>query len=391
MQINEFPRKIESELQKHLNTSEIVVLTGMRRVGKTTVYKKIFDALKTENKLFLDLENPINQKVFQEEDFDAILANFKALGLNPKEKMYLFLDEIQSQPAVVKAVKYLADHYDIKFFLTGSSSFYLKNLFPESLAGRKVLFEMYPLDFEEFLVFKGVTRSAGGEQNEIAHQKFIPLYEEYLQYGGFPQVVLAETIERKKEILDDVFTSYFAIDVRSLADFKEINIFRDLILLLFARVGSKVDVTKLASELGVTRHTISSYIAFLQHTYFIDLIEPYTEKIDRVVAARKKVYACDNGLLNHLVRVGEGEVFENAVYLNVRTRGKVNYYNNSSGGKEIDFVLPDEKIAYEVKLTGTAQDELILKKAAHSLGLVDSYVVSKKFIGKPGFASPTNL
>ena len=155
-----YPRKILDKIRPYLNQKEIIVLTGMRRVGKTTVYQILFDEIKSNNKIFLDLENPLNQKIFEEINYDNVWLNLQRLNINPKEKAYIFLDEIGAMPKIVKVIKYLFDHYNIKFFLTGSSSFYLKNLFPESLAGRKFTFELYPLDFEEFLIFKGIKKNS---------------------------------------------------------------------------------------------------------------------------------------------------------------------------------------------------------------------------------------
>ncbi len=149
-----YTRKLFKQLIKEIDSKSITVLTGMRQVGKTTLMRSVFDCIDSDNKTFLDLENPLNQKIFEEENFDNILINLENFGINSKDKAYLFLDEIQLIPNLVKAIKYLYDHYQIKFFLTGSSSFYLKGLFPESLAGRKIIYELFPLDFEEFLIFK---------------------------------------------------------------------------------------------------------------------------------------------------------------------------------------------------------------------------------------------
>ena len=252
-----YKRKIYDKLIKKIEDKEIVVVTGMRRVGKTTLFKMIFEVLESKNKVFFDMENPINQKIFEEENYDNIWANLKQFGINNNKRAFIFIDEIQAKPDIVKIVKYLYDHYNVKFFLTGSSSFYLKNLFPESLSGRKIIFELYPLDFEEFLLFRDYKKEFFNKfkekeknKNKIEYEKIKKLYEEYLEFGGFPQVVLASEIEKKKEILVDIFKSYFEKDVQGLADFKEINKFRDLLLLLLKRVGTKLDISKLASELG---------------------------------------------------------------------------------------------------------------------------------------------
>ncbi|MDP2918010.1 MAG: ATP-binding protein [bacterium] len=385
-----YQRKLLNQLKGHLNDKEIVVLTGMRRVGKTTLLKMIYDEIASKNKVFLDIENPVEQKIFEEEDYNNIWANLKSYGINNKNKAYLFLDEIQAKPDIVRAIKYLQDHYDAKFFLTGSSSFYLKNLFPESLAGRKIILELFPLDFEEFLIFKNSPKEfypslkqKESKKNKIQTEKLKKMYDEYLEYGGFPQVVLAEEFEQKKNYLNDIFKSYFEKDVRALADFREINTFRDLLLLLLQRVGSKIEITKLASELSTTRATIYSYIAFLQSTYMIDLVPLYSKSIDREVAGAKKIYICDNGLLTQFSRVSSGALLENAVYLNIKQQNKVNYYQKR-GGSEIDFIL-NGKIALEVKEKGSKADYLKLSRSASGINIKEKYIISKSLDPDKGF------
>jgi len=386
-----YSRKILNQIRRFINQKEIIVLTGMRRVGKTTVYRILFEEIKSKNKIFLDLENPLNQKIFEEINYDNVWLNLQRLNINPKEKAYIFLDEIGAMPQIVKVIKYLFDHYNIKFFLTGSSSFYLKNLFPESLAGRKFTFELYPLDFEEFLIFKGIKEKftqdfdqKERDKNLITYEKLIRLYDEYLEYGGFPQVVLAENSELKKLALEDIFKSYFEKDVKILADFKNLNAFRDLLILLLERVGSKLDISKLASEVGVSRPTVYNYISFLKETYFIDLVPAYSKSLDRQISSAKKLYLRDTGIINRFAKVNEGNLFENSVYLNLKKYDRIFYFQKHNGA-EIDFILEKKKIAFEVKKTAVIQDYKKLKKTADSLGLCHSYIITKKFIDQKSF------
>lgn len=379
-----YKRRLFDAINPHIEDKEIIVLTGMRRVGKTTLYRMIFDQIKSQNKVFLDLENPLEQKFFEEIDYNNILFNLKRFNINPTLKIYLFLDEVQAMPSVIKAVKYLHDHHNIKFFLTGSSSFYFKNLFPESLAGRKFVFELYPLDFQEFLIFQNAPLDFHPSfsekirnKNVIAYEKKKKYYDEYLDYGGFPEVVLSESIALKKLRLTDIFKSYFEKDVKLMADFREIKAFRDLILLLLQRTGAKIDISKLASEIGVSRETVYSFISFLENTYFINLITPLSRSVDREVSGSRKVYICDNGFLNYFAKVSEGSSFENAVFLNLRKYGKINYYQKRSGG-EIDFIL-DSKKAFEVKTKPTPSDFNALKKNSLSLGIKEQYIITRQF------------
>jgi len=391
-----YPRKILQDLRRNKDTKEIIVLTGIRRSGKTTVYRMLFDEIKSKNKVFLDLENPIDQKIFEEEDYNNIWANLVPYNVSQEEKAYIFLDEVQAMPNVIRAVKYLYDHYSVKFFLTGSSSFYFKNLFPESLAGRKFVFELYPLDFEEFLLFRNVRKNfyesfseKDKNKNAIVFEKVKKLYEEYIFYGGFPQVVLEKDISQKTLQLKDVFKSYFEKDVKVLADFRDINLFRDLLLLLMRRASSKLDISKLASEIGIARETVYSYLSFLQGTYFVTLVSPFSKSVDREVSGSKKVYICDTGLLRQFASVDSGALLENAVFNSLRKHGKICYYQKRSGG-EVDFVL-DQRIGLEVKIKGIESDLRRLRKLAHGLGLKESYVLTKQFVNSRGFIPTTEI
>lgn len=378
-----YQRKILNDINPWLKAREIIVITGMRRVGKTTLLQMIYDQIDSKNKVFFDLDNILEQKIFEETDYNNIWGNLRAYGTSNKEKAYIFLDEIQAMPQVVKAVKYLHDHYDVKFFLTGSSSFYLKNLFPESLAGRKIVFEMFPLTFEEFLLFKQIGaerhttfKDKARQKNRIAYEKISKYFEEYLMFGGFPQVVLAEDESQKKLYLKDILTSYFEMDVRRLADFRQMSAFRDMLLLLMQRVGSKLDISKLSSEIGVSRKTVYSYLSFLESSYFISQIQPFSRNTDREVSGTRKIYFCDNGIINMFGKITDGALLENAVFMNIRHLGKVNYYQKRSGA-EIDFILPDQSIALEVKKRATERDVARLQKLCGPLNLRECYVISQ--------------
>lgn len=392
-----YERKLMGEIRKWVDKKSVVVVTGMRQVGKTTLLRMLFDEIHGNNKVFLDMENPLVQKIFDEADYDNIWMNLKPYGIAPAKKAYVFLDEIQVMPGVVKAVKYLFDHYDVQFFLTGSSSFYLKNLFPESLAGRKVLFELYPLDFEEFLAFKGMKKvfppSFSGkekEKNAISCERFSKVYEEFLEYGGFPKVVLAETVEEKRAVLEDIFKSYFEKDVRTLADFENIGKLRDFMILLMQRAGSKINISRISSEMGITRAMAYSYLSFLESTYFISLVKPFSRSVDREVSGARKVYICDTGMLNRFARISSGSTLENAIFNSIKKMGEVRYYQRRYGA-ELDFVLPEKGIALEVKESGTVYDMRTISKIAASLGMREHYVISKSFAKGEGFVCAADV
>lgn len=379
-----FERKIEAKIKAGLNNEQAQIITGMRRVGKTTLLKKIYATI-PENKIWFDFENPLDIKTFQSLDYNDVLENILVKGnLNRQKRLFVFIDEVQHFPEISKIVKYLIDHHQVKFFLTGSASYYLKNLFPESLAGRKFIFELFPLDFEEFLTFKKVNLKTyqklkkNKEITEVEYELYNKLYDEYLEWGGFPAVVLAKDAKQKEQILNDIFSSYYQNEIIGLADYRKNDKIRDLILLLAARTGSQLDIIKLAQELQTTRTTVYSYLSFLQATYFIHLVSPYSKSVDRRVSGTQKVYFCDNGLLKIMARVNFGQSFENAVFNQLHPSHNINYYRKPSG-TEIDFIV-DQKEALEIKTTASPIDTERLEKKIKTLKLSAGKIVSKNFV-----------
>jgi predicted AAA+ superfamily ATPase len=164
---------------------------------------------------------------------------------------------------------------------------------------------------------------------------------------------------------------------------------RDTILLLAGRVGSKLEISKIALEVGVSRETIYSYINFLEKTYFIFLISPIARNINGEVRGAKKIYFCDTGILNQIGKVTEGALFENAVFLNLKKFGKINYYQRYKG-PEIDFIL-NETIGFEVKLNARSADINKLKRVAESIKLTDYYIISKDFVDGEKIIVATDL
>jgi predicted AAA+ superfamily ATPase len=264
--------------------------------------------------------------------------------------------------------------------VTGSASYYLKNLFTESLAGRKAIFELFPLTFREFLAFKQSPFKI--PKNEAAVTKPIfnaidRLYGEYMRYGGFPEIVLKEDAKEKAKALEDVFTSFFQLEVLHLGDFRRNDVIRDLMLLLMQSTGSKLDIQRISRDLKVSRPALYDYLSFLEGTYFIKTIRPFSKGRSTEVRKMPKVYVCDTGLTNHFARLDEGHIFENSIFQNLRVKGELNYYQRKSG-VEIDFIL-NHKDAYEVKINPSASDFRRMKELSGEIGLKSCHMVSRKF------------
>jgi predicted AAA+ superfamily ATPase len=375
-------RLILSQITPYIDHKNAIVITGARQVGKTSILKKIFADLPEDQKIWFDFENPLHYKFFEDTNYDAIMLRLEARGLNRDKRAYVFIDEIQNFPDMTKIIKYLIDHYQVKFFVTGSASFYLKNLFPESLAGRKFIFQADPLNFQEFLYFKNIysqipaTKPSFEDANSNYYQlAYNSLYEEFKSFGGFPEVVLASSSETKFLILENIFKSFFEQDILRLADHQNIKEIRDLLLLLTQRIGSKLNVSQLANELGSTRIRINSYLEFLKATFVIDLI-PMFSSLDNQIGGHKKPYFIDSGLLNLIAKVNEGQLLENTIYNQLKHYGNLSYYSDKHG-REIDFIL-NKDTALEVKRKATPHDCHQTSLLASKLKLKKYYLLSEQ-------------
>jgi len=380
-----YKRKIYSELFNHLYKKQITVLTGMRRTGKTTLIKHLFSEIKSKNKIYLDLERVDNRHLFTEENYDNIIHALSGRGLNLKEKMYIAIDEIQYLPKIASVMKYLYDNYDIKFLATGSSSFYLKNLFSESLSGRKKIYELFPLDFGEYLTFKEISFGNNDYLNKkfniYEYERLHKHYFDYIEYGGFPEVTLEESVNGKKDLINDILSSYINIDIKTIADFETDRDIYSILRLLGTRTGNRIDYSKLSKLCGISRYRLLNYIDFFEKTYIIKRLPVNSNNPDTEISKAQKLYIMDNGIANILADLGSGAKFENAIFNQLFHKGKLTYYSLKTG-REIDFII-DKKNSFEAKETPSEND---LKKLIHlskKAGINNSRVIGKYPV--PGF------
>jgi len=376
-------RELFYTIRPQLHHKNAIVITGMRQVGKTTLMRQLYDDFEGK-RLWFDLDNPLDQMVFENVDYDSIYNDLVRLSeVKSDERLLVCIDEIQNLPEITKVIKYLIDHFGVKFIVTGSSNYYLRNLFPESLSGRKFLYVLPVLSFREFLFFNGRISEdqLSGNMNKVIESKSKvnilktkELYNDYLEFGGFPEVVLTTDRDTKRLILRNIFASFFEKDIRALAELKDIRELRDLILLLATRNGNLLDVSKLSSELGVNRVKMYNYLEFLESIFFLRLLPKYSKSIDRSVSGGKKVYFSDTGILNLVAKVTDGQLLETAVANQLLYYGELSFYNKRNKS-EIDFIL-NKEIAFEVKQKALETDYKKLWNLAGELGITKQYVIS---------------
>src|SRR3990167_1063002 len=199
-----YKRKLVDEILRYLNSKQAIVIYGARQVGKTSLLKYLIQNYFTEHVFYFDLElkellDLCNKGA--EEVYKYLLQK----GADENKRIYLIIDEVQYMENPSNFIKILHDHYpNVKLLVSGSSTFEIKKKFKESLAGRTINFELYPLSFEEFLIFKNKNYKLGKENDEAINKELIELAEEYIRFGGYPKIVLENSEERKQAFLGQI-------------------------------------------------------------------------------------------------------------------------------------------------------------------------------------------
>lgn len=365
-------REIFDETAEHLEKPEITLITGSRQVGKTVIMEQLkrylIKKIKIEenNIFYYNLDIVQDWEVFQSQtDFIKFLKDRSA-----KQKIFVFIDEAQKIPETATFFKGVYDSkMNVKLILTGSASFELKSKLKESLAGRKMVFNIMPFTFFEFLKFKDNFLSGLLGKNNIINKidksKIIDFYKEYITYGGYPRVVLSETIQEKINILKEIYSSYIEKDILGFLMIRNKTAFNRLIKLLAGQIGQLVNIEELAMNLAVDRQTIERYILALEQTFIIKKIVPYFTNARQEIIKSGKIYFIDLGIRNLVLenfnnvdeRIDKGSVLENAVLNELlfalrNIFGKLRFWRTKQGA-EVDFVIEKENILVpiEVKFT----------------------------------------
>ncbi|GAB4488139.1 MAG: ATP-binding protein [Thermodesulfovibrionales bacterium] len=357
-------RNLLKELQAHLSKKEMTLLVGPRQAGKTTLMLHLQEDLqkKREKTLFLSLDYERDQPHFT--DQEALLSRLR-LEFGSK-KGYVFIDEIQRKE---NAGIFLKGLYDMrtpyKFILSGSGSVELKEKVHESLAGRKRMFELSTLTLAEFVNY----RTAYKYHDRLADYFRIKksgaqgLLMEYLNFGGYPRVVLEDTAKEKSAIIDEIYRSYIEKDIAFLLRVERIGAFGNLIRMLADQIGAMVNLNELSSTAGISVQTVKNYLSYAEKTFIVRRVAPWFKNLRSEISKSPVIYFNDLGLRNFaLRRFGgytalheTGFLFQNLVHqlLLDRTRregGTVHFWRTKDRA-EVDFVInsSDGIIPVEVK------------------------------------------
>ena len=380
-------RSVIKNINKYIKTDDIIVLHGARQVGKTTIMKMLYEKIEIP-KYYFDLEDSRFLSICNN-GIEEIISFLQQKGIikNQKDNCYIFIDEVQylSNPSSLLKITY--DHYkNIKLIVSGSSSFNIKKKFKDSLVGRTVDFEIFPLSFEEFLIFKEQKTDLTKKiTNEFIIKSLTSLYKEFSLYGGYPKIVLTNEIEKKETYLQQIIDTYINKDIRDLANVKYIDRFNKLVQVLATQSGNLLNVDELSNTTKLARQTIEEYLFILEATYIIKLVPPYHNNIRSELFKMPKIFFYDAGILSMLwlkmlAKEVIGNVFETSVFSELLKKYKKEnvYFWRTQSKKEIDFIIKDKQkiIPIETKINNLSFSKNSVKYFLENYKLSKSYCIS---------------
>ena len=366
-------RKLFSGLVSHLPQKEISIIIGPRQSGKTTLMDMLREYLdkRGERTLYLNLDIEWDRPHFESQS--ALLRKIELeLG---KARSYVFIDEIQQKENAGLFLKGLFDlKLPYKFIVSGSGSLELKEKIHESLVGRKRLFELTTIAFDEFVHHKTGYKYKENLAGflEIEKDKTHQLLMEYMNFGGYPRVVLASEQTEKIRIIDEIYRSVLEKDIAYLLKVDKTEAFSALIKVLSSQIGNLINYSELSSTLNISYQTVKKYLWYSQKTFLLDIILPYARNVRKEITKSPVPYFWDLGLRNyalgifgHLGSPSEcGFIFENLVFLLLREKirleaTKLNFWRTKDKA-EVDFILERGRnvVPIEVKYKSLKKQEI---------------------------------
>ncbi len=362
-------RKLFQKLLLEEKQNKISIVLGPRQVGKTTLLKQLHETIcKSKQGVYLDLDILSNfEKVSSYEN----LINFIILegySGTTSSFFYLFLDEFQRYPGFSKILKNVYDnHGNIKIYATGSSSIKIKEEVQESLAGRKIIHYLLPLDFEEYLIFNDNKEALQHFSNvkklegkEIDTSLLSGLLKKFLIFGGYPEVILTTNTKEKIEILNSIFDLYVKKDLVEYLNIKRILHVKRLIEVLSVNNGQKIKYEELGQICSLKEYEVRNYLEILKETFLIAEVRPFFTNKNKEIVKIPKIYFIDSGVRNYFLsnfiemekRTDSGFLFEGFVLSELlkAEHRNVKYWQDKNK-REVDFIIDNihEQIPVEVK------------------------------------------
>lgn len=300
------------DFNKVLKSKQILIITGIRRCGKSTLLKQLSEKLDSFYYLNFDDERLLK---FTIEDFDNLLILWK----KQYKSRTILLDEVQNVKNWERFIRRIYDE-GYKVILTGSNAKLLSGELSTHLTGRHTKLELYPFSFKEYLSYKGFDTTSMKSTDRLA--KLLKLTDEYVEHGGFPEYVIYRDEDYLKRIFEDILYKDLIVRFK----IREIKSFRELANFLFTNFTSEISYNSLQRALNFKSVvSVKNYIGHLQESYLLHELYKYDYSLKKQIIYNKKIYSVDNGLRNQVsFRFSEdsGKLLENTVFLQLKRSGK---------------------------------------------------------------------
>jgi predicted AAA+ superfamily ATPase len=382
-------RKLFEKIKEHIiNQKEITFIVGPRQSGKTTLMlllKKHIEE-KGGRTLFLNLDIETHKEFVTSQE-KLIRKIELEIG---KNKGFVFIDEIQRKE---NAGLFLKGIYDLnlpwKFIVSGSGSVDLKEKIKESLAGRKRIFELSTISFDEFVNFKTNYKYEKKLYDffSVNTTEGYKLLEEYLNFGGYPRIILEERLNEKLELMNEIYESYITRDISYLLKIHKIESFTNLLKIMASQIGCIVNYSELSKTLGISIKTVKDYLWYLEKTFILRKITPYFKKVKKEIKKAPIYYFYDIGMRNFslgnfgYLKEDIGFVFQNFIYNLLREiippSYKI-YFWRTQDKAEVDFVIDTGNTLIPVEVKYKKLKEPEIPRSMRSF--IEKYKVEKAFI-----------
>jgi hypothetical protein len=374
------PRGALSAALKQADLPHAVVISGLRRCGKSTLLNQIIKNLYQEGVYYFNFEDE-RLVDFNVEDFNYLYEVFLELY---GDKKVFFFDEIQNVSQWEMFVRRMQGK-GYKFFITGSNASLLSRELGTKLTGRNVNVELFPFSFKEFLCFKGVKLAENGLSLTAERAVIKRYFAEYLRHGGMPEYLKYNDATLLKRVYDDILYR----DIVSRYGIKQVKPLRELGLYFLSNIGGTFSYNNLKKVLGVgSMNTIKSYADFLENSYLIFLVNKFSYSLKQQFGVPKKIYCIDNGLVEAVAfqfSRNKGRFLENLVFLELRRKGQEIYYYKTTNNLEVDFLIKSGKndlsliqVADNLDNERTRHRELkALEKAMDELKLKTGFILTE--------------
>ncbi|MCD6229677.1 MAG: ATP-binding protein [Candidatus Diapherotrites archaeon] len=360
-------------LKKYINTQQIVVITGIRRCGKSSLMYIIKDEIlkKTDKNNILYLNFDDERFIdLSADDFNNIFSIFLE-EFNPEQnKIVFFFDEIQN---AFGWEKFLNRMYEkgIKIFVTGSNATLLSSEIATSLTGRNVVLELFPFSFKEYLKLNNETFEIS-KLTTIKKTKIKRRFNEYIALGGFPQVLK----EKNKELLKDYYNDIFYRDIIARHSITKVNEMKKISNFLASNISKIHSYNTLKDISGIKSiSSIKNYLDYFENSFMFFGLSRYSYSLKKQMLGSKKIYCIDTGLATAVgfsFSKNSGRLLENMVFIELCRRGKETYYHLEKN--ECDFVIKDKNtIISAIQVTKELEHKNEKREFQGLLNAMDAY------------------